>query len=128
MATSMNCRARRGTGYQTIKRALYGAQVRAYRNTLQQRTMMHNKGVSTTMTTEVTMTPANKVIVVGMLDTMLVRERGARPGAEGRAKMVAVTRREGRSRGRGGRWENLMLQVRSPYGGMFAMPIEIEPN
>jgi len=80
------------------------------------------------MTTEVTTSPANKVIVVGMLDTMLVRERGARRGAEGRAKLVEVTRREGRARGRGGRWENLTLQVRSPYGGMFAMPIEIEPN
>ncbi len=80
------------------------------------------------MTTVITTSPANKVIVIGMLDTMLVRERGARRSAEGRAKMVAVTRREGREHGRGGRWENLTLQVRSPYGGMFAMPIEIEPN
>jgi len=93
-----------------------------------QRTTMHNKGVTTTMTTEVTTNAANKVIVVGMLDTMLVRDSGARRGTEGRAKMVAVTRREGRERGRGGRWENLTLQVRSPYGGMFAMKIELEPD
>jgi hypothetical protein len=42
--------------------------------------------------------------------------------------MIEITRKAGRTRGIGGRWENLTLQVRSPYGGMFAMPIEIEPN
>lgn len=79
-------------------------------------------------TTEVSTIPVNKVIVIGMLDTMLVRDRDARRSTENRANMVAVTRKEGRTRGRGGRWENLTLQVRSPYGGMFAMPIEIEPD
>jgi hypothetical protein len=76
------------------------------------------------MTTEIT--TANKVIVVGLLDTMLVRDRSAKR-SEGR-KMVEVTKKTGRDRGRGGRWENLKLQVRSPYGGMFALPIEIEPD
>jgi len=71
----------------------------------------------------------NRVIVVGMLDTMLVRDRTARRDKEtGRAKLIEVTRREGRDRGTGGRWEHLTLQVRSPYGGMFALPIEIEPD
>lgn len=78
------------------------------------------------MTTEQSTQPANRVIIVGMLDTMLVREQSARR-SEGR-KMVAVTRRSGRERGDGGRWERLTLQVRSPYGGMFAMPLEIEPD
>jgi hypothetical protein len=76
------------------------------------------------MTTEVTAT--NKVIVVGMLDTMLVRDRNAKR-SEGR-KLVEVTKKVGRDRGTGGRWENLKFQVRSPYGGMFALPIEIEPD
>ena len=77
------------------------------------------------MTTEVT-TATNKVIVVGMLDTMLIRDRNAKR-SEGR-KLVEVTKKAGRDRGTGGRWENLKFQVRSPYGGMFALPIEIEPN
>jgi hypothetical protein len=76
------------------------------------------------MTIELT-TPVNKVIVVGILDTILVRDRSAKRG-EGR-KMVEVTKKVGRDRGTGGRWEDLKLQVRSPYGGMFALPIEIEP-
>src|SRR5437868_3753921 len=69
----------------------------------------------------------NHVIVVGMLDTMLVRDRAARR-SEGRAKMEEVTKRAGRDRRTGGRWENITLQVRSPYGGMFALPTEIEPD
>jgi len=84
------------------------------------------------MITESTTTTANKVIVVGMLDTMLVRDRGDRGDKRdrrgGRDQKIEVTRKAGRTRGTGGRWENLTLQVRSPYGGMFAMPIEIEPN
>jgi len=81
------------------------------------------------MNTEVTTNLANKVIVIGMLDTMLVRDRTARRDkASGRPKMVEVLTQAGRTRGTGGRWENLTLQVRSPYGGMFAMPIEIEPS
>lgn len=84
------------------------------------------------MTTEGTTNTANTVIVVGMLDTMLVRDRSEkreqRDRRGGRAQMIEVTRRAGRTRGTGGRWENLMLQVRSPYGGMFALPIAIEPN
>jgi hypothetical protein len=78
------------------------------------------------MTTEIIATAANNVIVVGMLDTMLVRDRNA-ARSEGR-KMVEVTKKVGRDWGRGGRWQNLKLQVRSPYGGMFALPIEIEPD
>jgi hypothetical protein len=78
------------------------------------------------MTTTVT---ANKVIVVGMLDTMLVQERAARRDKDGgKRKLIEVTKKEGRDRGRGGRWENLALQVRSPYGGMFAMRVELEPD
>ncbi len=81
------------------------------------------------MSTEITTNTANKVIVVGMLDTMLVRDRGdKRDRRGGRDQVIEVTRKAGRTRGTGGRWENLRLQVRSPYGGMFAMPIEIEPN
>jgi len=81
------------------------------------------------MTTEITTNTANKVIVVGMLDTMLVRDRGEkRDRRGGRDQMIEVTRKAGRTRGTGGRWETLTLQVRSPYGGMFAMPIAIEPN
>src|SRR5262249_32512950 len=88
---------------------------------------MTTKG--TTMTTEITTNTANKVIVIGMLDTMLVRDRMARKDkASGRPKMVEVLTQAGRTRGTGGRWENLTLQVRSPYGGLFAMPIEIAPN
>jgi hypothetical protein len=77
------------------------------------------------MTTEVTIA-ANKVIVVGLLDTILVRDRSTKR-SEGR-KMVEVTKKTGRDRGTGGRWENMKFQVRSPYGGMFALPIEIEPD
>jgi hypothetical protein len=81
------------------------------------------------MNTDVTTNLANKVIVIGMLDTMLVRDRTARQDkASGHPKMVEVLTQAGRTRGTGGRWENLTLQVRAPYGGMFAMPIEIEPN
>ena len=81
------------------------------------------------MTTEFTMSLANKVIVIGMLDTMLVRDRTVRRDkASGRPKMVEVLTQAGRTRGTGGRWENLTLQVRSPYGGMFALPIAIEPS
>jgi hypothetical protein len=81
------------------------------------------------MSTEITTNTANKVIVVGMLDTMLVRDRGdKRDRRGGRDQVIEVTRKAGRTRGTGGRWENLTLQVRSPYGGMFAMPIAIEPN
>ncbi len=78
------------------------------------------------MTTDIITTAANNVIVIGMLDTMLVRDRNA-ARSEGR-KMVEVTKKVGRDWGRGGRWEHLKLQVRSPYGGMFALPIEIEPD
>ena len=77
------------------------------------------------MTTEQSTQPANRVIIVGMLDTMLVRDRSGRRDDRRR---VEVTRRSGRERGDGGRWERLTLQVRSPYGGMFAMPLEIEPD
>lgn len=84
------------------------------------------------MTTDSTANTTNKVIVIGMLDTMLVRDRGVQGDKHdrrgGRDQMIQVTRKAGRTRGTGGRWENLTLQVRSPYGGMFAMPIEIEPN
>src|SRR5258706_7980599 len=86
----------------------------------------NHKGVHTTMTTDIITTAANNVIVIGMLDTMLVRDRNA-ARSEGR-KMVEVTKKVGRDWGRGGRWEHLKLQVRSPYGGMFALPIEIEPD
>lgn len=69
----------------------------------------------------------NRVVVIGMLDTMLIAERGGKR-QEGRAKMVEVTRRTGRDRSRGGRREELMIQARSPFGGMFAMKIELEPD
>jgi hypothetical protein len=85
----------------------------------------HTTGERIPMTTEI-ITTANNVIVVGLLDTMLVRDRNA-ARSEGR-KMVEVTKKVGRDWGRGGRWQNLKLQVRSPYGGMFALPIEIEPD
>ena len=78
------------------------------------------------MSTEITASTTNTVIVVGMLDTMLVRERSDK--RERRGAMVETTRRSGRSRGTGGRWENLRLQVSSPYGGMFALPIELAPD
>jgi hypothetical protein len=77
------------------------------------------------MTTEVT-TTANKVIVVGMLDTMLIRDRAAKR-SEGR-KMMEVTKKSGRDRGTGGRRQSLRFQVRSPFGGMFALPLEIAPD
>lgn len=80
------------------------------------------------MTTE-KVTFTNHVIVVGMLDTMLVRDRGARRDKDsGRPKLIETTRKEGRTRGLGGRWENLTLQVGSPYGGMFALPLELTPD
>jgi hypothetical protein len=78
------------------------------------------------MTTKGTTMLANKVIVVGMLDTMLVRDQNARR-SEGR-KLIEVTRREGRDRGTGGRWQRMAFQVGSPYGGTFALPIEIAPH
>jgi hypothetical protein len=74
-------------------------------------------------------TTSNRVIVVGMLDTMLVRDRSAKRDKEsGRAMLIEATRKEGRTRGLGGRWENMILQVGSPYGGMFALPIELSPD
>jgi hypothetical protein len=76
------------------------------------------------MTTEVT--TANKVIVVGMLDTMLVRDPNAKRSES--HKLVEVTKKVGRNRDTGGRHKSMRLQVRSPYGGMFALPIEIEPE
>ena len=58
----------------------------------------------TTETTTATVT-ANKVIVVGMLDTMLVQDRNARRDKEGgRRKLVEVTKKQGRDREKGGRW------------------------
>jgi hypothetical protein len=80
------------------------------------------------MTTEMTAT-TNQVIVVGMLDTMLIRDRDAgRDKERGRRAMIEVTKKIGRDREKGGRWETMALQVRSPYGGMFAMQIELEPD
>ena len=69
---------------------------------------------------------ANKVTVIGMLDTMRMRDRDARRGES--RKLIETTRRAGRDRGTGGRWERLVFQVRSPYGGLFALPVEIAPN
>ena len=81
------------------------------------------------MTTDITTTTANKVIVVGMLDTMLVRDRSTQRDKEtGRARLVPITLKEARNRGKGGLREELTIQVRSPYGGMFAMKIELEPD
>jgi hypothetical protein len=79
------------------------------------------------MTSEPLTTTANKVIVVGMLDTMLVRDRSARRG-EGRGALTEVTTRELRMRGKGGTRQELAIQTRAPYGGMFAMKIELEPD
>jgi hypothetical protein len=79
------------------------------------------------MTTEPLTTTANKVIVVGMLDTMLVRDRSARRG-EGRGALTEVTTRELRTRGKGGTRQELAIQTRAPYRGMFAMKIELEPD
>ena len=79
-----------------------------------------------TTETDAMIATTNRVVVVGMLDTMLVRERSDR--RERRGAMVETTRRSGRTRGTGGRWENLRLQVGSPYGGMFALPIELAPD
>ena len=73
-----------------------------------------------TTETDAMIATTNRVVVVGMLDTMLVRERSDK--RERRGAMVETTRRSGRTRGTGGRWENLRLQVGSPYGGMFAPP------
>src|SRR5262245_12024361 len=81
-------------------------------------------GAHTTMTTEVT--TANKGTVVGMRGALLLRDRNAKR-SEGR-KMVEVTKKVGRDHGTGGRHKSMKLQVRSPYGGMFALPIEIEPD
>src|SRR5205814_10550687 len=50
--------------------------------------------------------------------TTLFRSR--RDKASGRANMIEVTRKEGRTRGTGGMREELVIQARSPYGGMFA--------
>ncbi|HJZ49116.1 MAG TPA: hypothetical protein VKE41_18190 [Roseiflexaceae bacterium] len=81
------------------------------------------------MTTEVNTPTQNRVIVVGMLDTMLVRDRTARRDkVTGRANMIEVTRKEGRARGTRGMREELVIQARSPYGGMFALKIELEPD
>ena len=47
---------------------------------------------------------SNHIIVVGMLDTMLVRDRNARRDkATGRPQMVEMVRKAGRTRGLGGR-------------------------
>ena len=44
--------------------------------------------------------PANKVIVLGMLDTMLVPDPQAKRDREsGRRQMVEITRKEARNRG-----------------------------
>jgi len=80
------------------------------------------------MSTEITIS-SNHVVVVGMLDTMMVRDRNAkRDKNSGRPILIESTRKEGRTRGVGGRWENMILQVGSPYGGMFALPIELSPD
>ena len=80
------------------------------------------------MSTEMTIS-SNHVVVVGMLDTMMVRDRNAkRDKNSGRPMLIETTRKEGRTRGVGGRWENMTLQVGSPYGGMFALPIELSPD
>jgi len=72
---------------------------------------------------------SNHIIVVGMLDTMLVRDRNARRDkATGRPQMVEMVRKAGRTRGLGGRWENMTLQVGGPYGGMFALPLDLKPD
>jgi hypothetical protein len=79
------------------------------------------------MTIEMTATErTNRVIVVGRLDTTLVRRRGADKDG-GRVKRDEVTVREGRNAMRG-KSERLTVQVRSAFGGMFALPIEIEPD
>jgi hypothetical protein len=68
----------------------------------------------------------NHAIVVGLLDTMLVRDRNAKRDKEsGRLKLIETTRKDGRTRGLGGRWEDMTLWVRDPYGGMFALPIDL---
>jgi hypothetical protein len=80
------------------------------------------------MSTEMTIS-SNHVVVVGMLDTMMVRDRNAKRDKErGRPMLIETTRKEGRTRGVGGRWENMTLQVGSPYGGMYALPIELSPD
>ena len=80
------------------------------------------------MTTE-NVTSANHVIVIGMLDTFLVRDRNAKRDKDSdRPKLIEATRKEGRTRGLGGRWENMTLQVGGPYGGMFALPLELTPD
>lgn len=72
----------------------------------------------------------NHVIIVGMLDTMLVRERTARTSGGSRVPpaRTEVTTRAGRDRRTGGRWAQITLQVRSPYGGMFALATEVAPD
>jgi hypothetical protein len=77
------------------------------------------------VTIETTTERTNAVIVVGRLDTTLVRGRGR--GEDGRAKRDEVTVRAGRNAMRG-KSERLTVQVRSAFGGMFALPIEIEPD
>jgi hypothetical protein len=68
----------------------------------------------------------NTVIVIGRLDTTLVRGKGgSRDG--GRGKRDEVTVRTGRNAMRG-KSERLTVQVRSAFGGMFALPLEIEPD
>ena len=81
------------------------------------------------MNEEIIAHPQNKVIVVGMLDTMLVRDRAAgRVAGSDRPKMAEITHRALRSRTKRGRREALTIQARSPYGGMFAMPLDLEPD
>src|SRR5262245_26567973 len=86
-----------------------------------QNTFVQRQGEHPTMTIEM-IAATNQVIVVGMLDTMLIRDSEAKRDKErGRRAMIEVTKKVGRDREKGGRWQTMALQVRSPYGGMFAM-------
>lgn len=81
------------------------------------------------MSEETIAPPQNKVIVIGMVDTMLVRDRTTgRAVGTGRSKMTEITHRALRNRAKGGRREELTIQARSPYGGMFAIKIDLEPD
>ncbi|HWQ14607.1 MAG TPA: hypothetical protein VNL77_17555, partial [Roseiflexaceae bacterium] len=57
---------------------------------------------------------ANRVLVIGTLDT--IRDRGKQ-----------VIAREQRNERRG-KMERLALQVRSPYGGTFLLPLDVAPS
>src|SRR5437867_12385952 len=76
------------------------------------------------MTTETSQT--NKTIIIGYLDTMLVRGKG-KDKETGRPKREEVTRKTGRNTMKG-KWESLSMQVGSPYGGMFGLALEIDPK